>query len=393
MCPVMGPSEIRRVAAGTLLCCLVWFGAAAVRAEEPRSFEFSFSSPGARSMGLGGAFVPLSDDATAAFANPAGLVQLLRPEASIELRLRATVEDAADGQTTLGSGSGLSFFSVVYPLGPASLALYGHQLASFEFDSTKFSSSGASGGFPWATAEGSEVLDELGVSRLGLAAGWRLHERFSLGLGISYFQGKLKFVPQDGSGGSRSSESHDWGWNAGVLWSLSEQIRLGAFYRQGPDLGLGTPRTAAAGSGDEPRLELPDSYGLGLAYRTRGQALSVAFEWDRVLYSSLQPGMSTLAVHDPAVKVDDADELHLGAEYAFLEVNPVLAVRAGVWYDPDHRVCSSTSGTPYACPSGSDNEIHGALGFGMAFKRFQLDIGVDRSQSLVAFSISGIVSF
>ncbi len=42
--------------------------------------QFSFSDPGARSMGLGGAFVALADDATAAFANPAGLVQLLRPE-------------------------------------------------------------------------------------------------------------------------------------------------------------------------------------------------------------------------------------------------------------------------------------------------------------------------
>ncbi len=48
--------------------------------------QFSFSDPGARSMGFGGAFVALADDATAAFANPAGLVQLLRPEVSIEGR-------------------------------------------------------------------------------------------------------------------------------------------------------------------------------------------------------------------------------------------------------------------------------------------------------------------
>ncbi len=48
--------------------------------------QFSFSDPGARSIGFGGAFVALADDATAAFANPAGLVQLLRPEVSIEGR-------------------------------------------------------------------------------------------------------------------------------------------------------------------------------------------------------------------------------------------------------------------------------------------------------------------
>ena len=44
--------------------------------------QFSFSDPGARSMGFGGAFVGLADDATAAIANPAGLAQLIKPEVS-----------------------------------------------------------------------------------------------------------------------------------------------------------------------------------------------------------------------------------------------------------------------------------------------------------------------
>ena len=61
--------------------------AAPVAAQEgPVAFEFSFSNPGARSMGLGGAFAALADDATAAFANPAGLVQLLESEVSLEGR-------------------------------------------------------------------------------------------------------------------------------------------------------------------------------------------------------------------------------------------------------------------------------------------------------------------
>jgi long-chain fatty acid transport protein len=50
--------------------------------ETPSTFEFSFSNPGARSLGLGGAFAALADDATAAFANPAGLVQLVSLEVS-----------------------------------------------------------------------------------------------------------------------------------------------------------------------------------------------------------------------------------------------------------------------------------------------------------------------
>jgi len=38
--------------------------------------QFDFSNPGARSLALGSAFVALADDSTAAFANPAGLLQL-----------------------------------------------------------------------------------------------------------------------------------------------------------------------------------------------------------------------------------------------------------------------------------------------------------------------------
>ena len=50
------------------------------------TIQFSFSNPGARSLGLGGAFVALADDATAAWANPAGLVQIANSEVSVEFR-------------------------------------------------------------------------------------------------------------------------------------------------------------------------------------------------------------------------------------------------------------------------------------------------------------------
>src|SRR5436309_3379307 len=48
--------------------------------------QFNLSDPGARSLGLGGAFTGLADDATASYANPAGLTNLSIPEISIEGR-------------------------------------------------------------------------------------------------------------------------------------------------------------------------------------------------------------------------------------------------------------------------------------------------------------------
>ena len=55
-------------------------------AETFGGFEFNFNNPGARSLALGGAFIGLADDATAAVANPAGLVILQRPELSGEVK-------------------------------------------------------------------------------------------------------------------------------------------------------------------------------------------------------------------------------------------------------------------------------------------------------------------
>jgi long-chain fatty acid transport protein len=48
--------------------------------------QFNFGNPGARSLGMGGAFLGRADDASAAEANPAGLTILRKPEVSLEAR-------------------------------------------------------------------------------------------------------------------------------------------------------------------------------------------------------------------------------------------------------------------------------------------------------------------
>ncbi len=54
--------------------------------ESLSGLQFNFGNPGARSLGMGGAFIGLADDASAAEANPAGLTILRKPEISIEGR-------------------------------------------------------------------------------------------------------------------------------------------------------------------------------------------------------------------------------------------------------------------------------------------------------------------
>src|SRR6185295_7207422 len=54
--------------------------------ESLSGLQFNFGNPGARSLGMGGAFIGLADDASAAEANPAGLTILRKTEISIEGR-------------------------------------------------------------------------------------------------------------------------------------------------------------------------------------------------------------------------------------------------------------------------------------------------------------------
>lgn len=88
--------------------------------------QFNFGNPGARSLGMGGAFLGLADDASAAEANPAGLTILRKPEVSIEARnyleqqLFTTSGTFPDVERTAFTNHSdrvvVSFASVVYPI-------------------------------------------------------------------------------------------------------------------------------------------------------------------------------------------------------------------------------------------------------------------------------------
>jgi long-chain fatty acid transport protein len=77
-----------------VLATMLAFGASAQNAdiESLAGLTFNFGNPGARSLGMGGAFLGLADDASAAEANPAGLTILIRPEVSLEMRANKTVQ-------------------------------------------------------------------------------------------------------------------------------------------------------------------------------------------------------------------------------------------------------------------------------------------------------------
>lgn len=413
--------------------------------DAPPALEFSFSNPGARSMGVGGAFVALADDATAAFANPAGLVQLLRSEVSLELRQRNYSSPYTRGGRALGTPtgrgidtidgihtafsddttSGISFLSFVYPGASWSLALYRHQLADFSMTTQINGLFGdvPEGGVRRHPDQRSTI--DLAIVATGVSGAYQLSERFSLGLGLTYFSGQVEyrgaiygvdvypdtfwesnsFLPDRRlASSSFDTDESDIGFNVGGLWKITESWRLGIVYRQSPrfDYELYNragpaneePEGSILASVTDRSIAFPDVWGLGIAYRSPSGSLTVGFEWDRVEYSTILESLESPVADIEDVSVDDANELHLGLEYVFLEARPLIAIRGGLWHDPDHRY-RSHSEDPFAralYPAGEDT-LHIAVGIGVAFRMFQIDIGVDFSDLVDQFALSAIYSF
>jgi long-subunit fatty acid transport protein len=91
-----------RVAVGVvLLLASVGVPRALTDEEIFREFAFNFTNPGARSLGMAGAYMAIADDATAAQANPAGLDYLVDPEFFFEIR--SIDRDTAVFDSYLGS--------------------------------------------------------------------------------------------------------------------------------------------------------------------------------------------------------------------------------------------------------------------------------------------------
>lgn len=105
--------------------------------ESLSGLQFNFGNPGARSLGMGGAFIGLADDASAAEANPAGLTILRKPEISLELRnyqeqqqftTSGTFPDLKrTGFRHYSQRAEITFGSFVYPVKNFTFGVYYHQ--------------------------------------------------------------------------------------------------------------------------------------------------------------------------------------------------------------------------------------------------------------------------
>lgn len=237
---------------------------------------------GARALGMGGAFVAVADDATAASWNPAGLAFLIRPEVSLvadrttsELATSDFVDTTPNpdipGQTRRvprtdeGKGSGLSFLSVAYPLKTlgrrVTLQLsYQRQVRPLSADLYSRDDTGAVPGpaadaqfVPdYSTERRTHVASSGGVDNLSFGFGAALSETVFVGATVNYWFGspaaerrtaaRVASLPGRGDPQvftdfvettAETQRISSLSANLGVLYRPVSWLTLGAVYRSG----------------------------------------------------------------------------------------------------------------------------------------------------------------
>jgi long-subunit fatty acid transport protein len=133
-----------RMCLGVLVVLLGMSASAAAQTNDEifPNLQWNFSTPGARANAMGRAFIGMADDATATVSNPAGLVNLTKPQVYFEYKntnLKVDRLAATDSLTTLVPTTfstdinALSFFTISMPVGKrAAIGLTRHQFLNYQ---------------------------------------------------------------------------------------------------------------------------------------------------------------------------------------------------------------------------------------------------------------------
>ena len=364
---------------------------------------------GARAMGMGGAFIAVADDATAASWNPGGLVQLERPEISVVGTYRHRIEDndfgtnpEASGRQTV-SNADLNYLSAVYPFTLYNLNMVVSINYQNLFDFKRrwdFPLMQSSTGLSLNRNVSYEQDGNLWA--VGLAYCVQVTPRFSFGFTLNFWEELFddnswtQTTRESGSGSFEgnpftfNSKSHDRfsfsGFNAnlGILWNITEKLTLGAVlktpftadieHKSEFSSSIEFPTVPGAGSSSSSEtsenedLDMPMSYGIGLAYRFSDRLTVSAdvtrTEWSDFILEDSQ-GNKTSPISGKPKSESDVDATHqvrIGAEYLFIEPKYVIPLRGGLFYDP-------------APAEGSPDDYYGfSLGSGVGSGRFIFDI-------------------
>ena len=410
--------------------CLVWIGLAVfclthlnmAFAQQQQVDIASSPNPlgsGARALGMGGAFIGVADDATAASWNPGGLVQLKKPEISLVISGFHRSEDntlCTDPRSETSqhvSGEDINYLSIAYPFNllNRNMVLSLNYQHLYDFTAKwNYATSIASDAFE---AESLVDYKQSGrLSALGLAYCIQMTPRLSFGLTLnSWDDGLLNnqweenyhlsdsqtvILPPDmppemaADAGSpslteeyRRQERYSFSgfnFNVGMLWRATDRLTIGAVFKSPFTADLRHEKRIQDKTTDfqgevvdiseftyEEELDMPMSYGLGVAYRFSDH-LTLSADiyrtgWDDFTIRDSDGNTFSPVTNDDS-EIDATTQVRVGGEYLIIHPSPlyVIPIRAGGFYDP-------------LPAKGNPDDVWGlSMGSGLVIGRYVFDI-------------------
>jgi hypothetical protein len=360
---------------------------------------------GARALGMGGAFIAVADDATAATFNPAGLAQLLKPEISfvgqaIERRVSYEQFQTTTQGRQLAVGDSLIshrhfdplLLSAMVPLrlGGRNLALQACAQRAFtlgEGDSRTLEETPLAGG--GASTINQSIWQSGQIDTYTLALAYECSQRILLGLAWNQWRGRWDLETGSAQSSAAGVQSLDFrqgnrldGQNLtlGLLWrwphwslGLAHGTAFRADYRYDYQFDTSLATTFPASATVRTGVHWPDTTGIGLAIRPSPVWLLVAdlqyTPWSEMKFIGGPPfldGQNFFNLRRSGGG-QNATVLRAGVEHLWLSPGGTLVpLRLGASREPQPLVDPMT---------GEQRVMYGlALGSGFKHGRYTLDL-------------------
>lgn len=388
------------------------------------------SGSGARAMGQGNAFIGVADDATAASWNPAGLIQLEKPEVSFALEAlwidsEINYPGHPEAETTTDTlTQDLNYFSAVYPfrIGGRHAVVSVNWLRQFHFDrELEYGLVFTDPPAPIIDRARSftDVESEGSLAVVGPAFALELAPGFSLGATLNFWDDELtgqshfelhqdheseqQFKPffQNGATDVTHITSRDEfevkggtsvtlgalyrinrAWSVGLLarppYELDiDHTRESRTMQNGALIGTTGPET------NEATLNMPLELGGGVAWRMNDHmTISCDVHWMQWSEYSYEEGADEVnPINGQPIGTNESDDTvtcRLGFEYVLIGQTWLLPLRCGAAYEEVPAI------------NEVDRHYVGSLGAGLQVGRYMFDIAYEAryGEDLVATGTS-----
>jgi long-subunit fatty acid transport protein len=369
------------------ICALMpWCSAVHAQSAPQRAVFTSSPNPvgsGARAIGMGGAFIAVADDATAASWNPAGLTQLRKPEFSFAYSYFRRLEDyrVSDQPEATGSrvmsNDDLNYLSVACPftLCQRNMIVSLNYQLMYEFDK-QFSMFLKDRSPGYSLEQKLNYRQEGKLRTLSPAYAVQVTPRLSLGATFNWWTDSLfwrngwqtdSVVKGYMFSGSRSGTAFNlhyheryydftgFNMNLGFLWRANSMVTIGGVlktpftahvkHKRQDETFIQYPDTTMVRDSyylrENVRLHMPLSFGFGIALRF-SDAFTMSLDayhtqWSKFILEDggnerRSPITGNLARDS---HVAGTTQVRLGAEYLFILTNTIIPVRCGLFYDPE----------------------------------------------------------